>query len=88
MNQCALCMTELHPEAVVCTGCGARKEERMPSGPKLLAFVGCFISLYLVPALAFEYNWGWFSLLLPAGIIFALLVYCKDRLITYWVRAR
>ncbi len=25
MNQCALCMTELHPQAVVCVGCGASK---------------------------------------------------------------
>ena len=25
MNQCSLCMTELHPQAVVCVGCGASK---------------------------------------------------------------
>lgn len=25
MNRCSLCMTELHPEAVVCVGCGASK---------------------------------------------------------------
>ena len=25
MNPCALCMTELHPQAVVCVGCGASK---------------------------------------------------------------
>ncbi len=25
MNQCPLCMTELHPQAVVCVGCGASK---------------------------------------------------------------
>ncbi len=25
MNQCSLCMTEFHPQAVVCVGCGASK---------------------------------------------------------------
>lgn len=25
MNRCSLCMTELHPEAVVCIGCHATK---------------------------------------------------------------
>ena len=26
MSQCALCMTEVHPEATVCKGCGAVKQ--------------------------------------------------------------
>ena len=70
MNQCSLCMTELHPQAVVCVGCGASKVQVRKKAGILrgLAILGLsLIGLLLVMGGRYLYGFACFGGLVLLG---------------------
>lgn len=82
MNRCSLCMTELHPEAVVCVGCGAtklqvRKKAGFFRGVALLGL--CLMGLLLLMGGRFLMGFGFIA----AGAALVVMLPFE----TKWVRS-
>lgn len=66
MPQCPHCMTEIPPDATICTGCGARQGAAIP---KTVIFVGALSLPFILIALNFLFRGDFIGVLVMLPLI-------------------